>query len=130
MRPMIKLQPHIDVRSADLIEFGGVRGPFYVCNAGGWPERGHCFFYGDQKYQFFFYADFIRLGGTEYEIKIQGATKRRLAGPIARIDEADFEYIENNIRAALKERNFLLLERPHRPGEAPHSVEFAWRAVP
>jgi hypothetical protein len=126
---MIKLQPHIDVRSADLIEFGGVRGPFYVCNAGGWPERGHCFFYGDQKYQFFFYADFIRLGGTEYEIKIQGATKRKLAGPIARIDEADFEYIERNIRAALKERNFLLLERPHRPGEAPHSVEFTWRAV-
>jgi hypothetical protein len=83
---MIKLQPEVDIKTADLIEFNGDHGPFYVCNAGGWPERGDCFFYGDQKYQFFFYAEFTSLGRTEYKIEVKRATERRLAGPPARID--------------------------------------------
>jgi hypothetical protein len=125
---MITLHPDMDVRPTDLIEFNGDHGPFYICGAGGWPERGDCFFYGDQKYQFFFYADVITFGEAEYEIRIKRATSRRLAGPPARINRADFGYIEDNIRAVLKERNYFLLERSLGPGEEPRLVEFTWGA--
>jgi hypothetical protein len=70
-----------EIKQDKLIELHGELNSFYVCAAGGKPGAEHCFFYSDNQYSFFFYADLVPILDDEYDIVIAAASTQRLRGP-------------------------------------------------
>jgi hypothetical protein len=116
-----------EIQSDQLIESRGETTTFYICFAGGRPEAPNCFFYGDDRYQFFFYGEMDFKPSAEYDVIISNATVKRLTGPKPKISNSDIEYIQKNIEKFFSEHSFIL---PHRPIDRKYPVRkiyFTWK---
>jgi hypothetical protein len=115
-----------DIDPHKLIEMEGERGPFYVCRVGFHREAEYCFFYGDGKYQFFFYVktDFV---GVRRKLDIHDATVRRMLGASPSIESSDVRYIEHNIEKLFRERAFRSLSAIIPVEERPTQLRFTWK---
>ena len=126
---MIKLKPHItNIAPDDLTKIDGVRGPFYVSLVGHPREVDIGDFYGDDTYQFFIYANWVKLKEGGQDIEVQAISWRPIAeggGPLE-IPSQDIEYIKANISKLFRERDFSNPKYPIRAENVPSSIEFTW----
>jgi hypothetical protein len=86
---------------------------------------GFCYFYGDERYQFFFYADPER-GPDGLIYTVNDATTGRLEGIAPKIAEADLPAIEHNITRLFLERDSAFPAEPVREEHRPARVVFTW----
>lgn len=119
-----------DVDPAQLVEFQGENGPFYLTRIGGKPELEKGFFYGDSKHQFCFYirVDWKPTAKGHYDVEVYQVTPRRLEGVFVRkLPRADATYIEKNIKKVFETRDSFFIERPLNDCDHPDEVRFTWR---
>jgi hypothetical protein len=125
--PVITLAPYpAKTMSADnIVRIDGGPSPFYVKRTGYLREVGFCYFYGDARYQFFFYVDPTR-GPDGLIFTVAYATGGRLEGSVPKIAEADLAGIEGNITRLFFERDWTYPEKPVRDEHRPAEVVFTW----
>ncbi len=119
----------LDIDEKNLINMQGEEGDFYISSAGGKPELENCFFYGDSRYQFFFYAKLISINKDDYDIEIFTASVKRLSGPPPKIENQYLPLIEQNIIKFFRERQFHLPTRPINSANQARKICFKWRVV-
>jgi hypothetical protein len=126
---MIKLKPHITgIAPETLIELDGVRGPFYVAGASLPREVDICHFYGDETYQFFVYANWLKRNEGGHDVEVQALTARSIvdgSGP-QQIASRDIEYIKANISKLFRKRDFSNPKYPISLEDTPRSIVFTW----
>lgn len=127
MQTAMKFEPKIEgITLLKLIELDGDRGPFYIKNAGGTPDLENGFFYGDDRYQFCFYASISDSKETgKVRIVIFDASIQRLGrGGKFMVAKEDVEYLEKNIRKLFETRFFFDLEKT--VSDPYCQVQFTW----
>jgi hypothetical protein len=94
-----------------LWEIQGRHGLCHIGQCGGMPELEHGFYYGDEQYEFCFYARKI-YRGSEFDIEVYQASVRRFAGPNPVVSRKDLDYIKANMEQFFATREFLRSRRP------------------
>jgi hypothetical protein len=126
---MFQPDPNVtDIPLDKMVRLDGVDGPFFVTTAGANPWLDDCHFYGDDTYQFFFYARRKNMPDGKSSIEIHHATTKRMTGPRPRISHADLARVEANITKLFTERRYLFLDKPMTVGWVPPSIDFTWRS--
>jgi hypothetical protein len=123
---VMTFEPKIEgVKREDLFEYEDECGNYYISWVGGMPEREHAFYYGDDKYEFCFYAD-RKWDGNKFDVDIKNATIYRFHGPRPRINAEDFDRIGRNMAKFFSERWFLVPNKPIPPTEKFRSLTLSW----
>ncbi len=116
-----------DVFPAKLVELDAGNGPFYIANAGGRPDFEHCFFYGDDKYEFFFYAKWVKMPDIPSNIEVYYASSGRLTGMPPKINSTYKEIIQQNISYLFNVREFSIVRKPRSASDALGAIIFSWK---
>jgi hypothetical protein len=122
-----KIDPRVttEIKPHDLVEVAGKTGPFYVARAGMNLMFRDCYYYGDERIQFFFYAAWEQPPDGSARIVIHHATTLRMKGPHPKLAAGDLERIEANLTQLFTERQYTAPARPV-DSPLPKTIEFTW----
>jgi hypothetical protein len=113
-----------EVNANQLTMASGASGLFYVKKAGLHRDAGNCIYYGDEHFEFFFYAKWIRKADSAYEVVIRHASLGRMDRWIDDPPAAHRQRLITNLTQLFKERQYYDFKILYDPSEAPPSVQF------
>lgn len=105
---MFKIDPKVttEIKPHDLVEVAGKTEAFFVALTGMNLMFRECYFYGDERIQFFLYAAWEQQPDGSARIAIHHATTLRMEGPRPKLAAGDLERLEANLTQLFTERRY------------------------